>query len=314
MGDVNTNGNGAVAEKASAPDIFEFRDYRAYLAATCRHLKATSRSFSHRRFAEKAGFGSQSYFRMVMNGERDISPAAAAKFAAALKLQKRQTRYFEAMVMYNQARGESEKSRYLEDMIALLPPRHVTGLAKQQLEYLTDSLFVILREMTALPDFQEDVEWIRAGLRRNVKPGEIRHALETLERLGLVVRDKDGKLRHSKTSLKTEQGARDIEILNYHRQILLESRDAIMTAPYDEWDIASKTIPVPKELLPRVGEILHGSLDEITRLVSEGSRDYNEVYQINMQLFPLTMTKQPREFGRGKDDGAADAQGRGKKT
>lgn len=287
----------------SMPDVFEFRDYRAFLAACCKYLKAHSRAFTHRMFAAKAGFGSQSYLRMVMNGERDISQEAIQKFANALKLRKKQTRYFAAMVLYNQAHTEYDKSRYMEEMIAHLPDRNVTGLDKQKLEYLASNLFVTIREMTALPDFQEDIEWIRAGLRCNVKPGDVRHALAVLERLGLVVRGKDGKLRHSRRSLKTEPGMRDIEILNYHRQVLLESRDAIMTAPYDEWDIAAKTIPITKEALPRVQAILHDSLDKITRLVNEGSDRYHEVYQVNMQMFPLTMTKRPREFGYVKDSG-----------
>ncbi len=273
------------------PKIFDFRDYRHYLKAWSHYLKHVKKDFTHRWFAEQAGFGSQSYFRMVVKGERNLSYATIDKFTKALALGKKESRYFASMVLYNQARAEADKTRYLGDMLELCPKSEATGLTRDQLEYLTSPLLVSLREMTALPDFREDIAWICAHLRVKPTPENVRHALKTLERLGLVVRDAQGQLKHSRVSLETNAAASESEILNYHRQRLDESRDAIMTAPADQWDIAAKTIPIPKKLLPRVSEMLHGVLDDITSLINQSGDDYHEVFQINMQLFPLTATK-----------------------
>lgn len=271
--------------------IFAYTDYREFLKNYCARMKETTQYFSHRYFTKLAGLGSESYLRMVIKGERNLSPATISKFAKAMPFSKKEAVYFNVLVLYNQSLTDDEKSRYLEQVLSLRPRSTIAGLTRDQFEYLTNTLFVIIREMAALPDFKDDAVWIAQNLRRKSKPSEVQHALEVLERLKLLLRDQDGKLKHSGLSLDTPCGLPVLEMLNYHRQILMESKDAIMTAPYDEWDVYSHTIPVPKESLGKVSDLLRQCLDEITHVINVGSKNFNEVYQINIQMFPVTKTK-----------------------
>jgi len=270
--------------------IFSFMDYREYIKAVSDHLKMTKSQFSQRYFARLAGFGSPSYLNMVIKGQRKITLPSVFKFAIAFKLNKKETAYFEALVNYNNAHSEREKERYFLQMIALRPRAILQGIEKDQFEYLTHPYYVVLREMVALPNFQEDPQWIAEHLREQVKVSEVKNALLVLERLKLLVRDKRGLLRHSGTSLEGPVNIPSVQILNYHRQMLSASKEALMAAPYDEWDAICKTIPIPKRLLPQVSEILRRSFDEITDLVNQSGADYHEVFQVNTQIFPFTKT------------------------
>lgn len=280
------------ASTATEPvNIFSFMDYRDYLAAMYAHLKATNPKFSDRYFARQAGLGSSSYMRMVIRGKRSLMPSTASKFSRGLKLGRKETKYFETLVLFNQSDSATDRERLLAELLALRPKQRHTGIAHDQLEYVADSLFVIVREMSVLPDFQDDPEWIAGHLCRKVTPSQIRHALEVLERLKFLKRDDKGRLKHTKKALESPPDATSMTYLKYHRQVLSESRDALVTAPYDEWDASSKTVAIAKPLLAQVMELLRKFQDELDDLIQAGPRHYHEVYQINMQLFPVTRTK-----------------------
>jgi uncharacterized protein (TIGR02147 family) len=275
-------------------NLFEYNDYRAYLRAKYDEEKARKKSFSLRNFARVAGFGSSGYLIMVMNGQRNLTPKSVTAFNLAFKHSKKESAYFEHLVLYNQCddRDSERKDRYLEQLLTFRPRHPIGSMTRDQFECFNRSYFVTIREMAALPGFREDVDWIKANLRQRVMSSEVKRALQILERLKLLERGPDGKLRHSNLTLETPLHAESLEILNYHRQTLAEAKYAILSAPYDEHDLASMTIPIPKECLPKVMELMQKCREEILDQIKKSTHDYHEVYQINMQVFPLTKTGQ----------------------
>jgi len=272
----------------SAPDIYSFDDYREYLKVHYDYLKKKNPRFSYRYFSKIAGLGGQSYLRMIMTGQRNLSQKSVAGFAKAFKFGRNEARFFEALVYYTQAASEEERSRYAEILSGLKPKTRVRGIAKDQYEYFTDNIHVVIRELAALPDFQEDVRWISKVLRTHPMSTQVSASLKVLERLGLLVRDQKGRLRHSGKTLKNPPEIPSSEVLNYHRRILTHARDLIMTSPKGEWDLLSITLPMRKQSLSTIMQILKKAVLEIMDHINQGSKQYDEVYQLNMQLFPMT--------------------------
>lgn len=243
--------------------------------------------FSYRYLERLSGL-SRSYFKLILDGKRNLSSRAANQLARALKLRKKELVYFETLVLYNQAQSDDEKDRYFEYLMTLRPSVPIEGMTPDQYEYFSKTYFVEIREMVAMPGFQEDPHWICQNLRRSLKPKEVQHALEVLERLGLVKRTRSGKLKHSDKTIESPLHAESIDIFNYHRQLLNEGKDAITAAPFEEWDVGTITIPMPKKALPRVMKILKKCREEIIDFINQGEQDYHEVFQVNMQMFPVT--------------------------
>lgn len=100
-------------------DIYAFMDYRLYLKKVYDYLKNHKTHFSYRYFAKLAGFGGQSYLRMVMDGERGLTPESITKFIRVFKLNQKESAYFESLVFYNQARSEEERDRYHAQLMSL---------------------------------------------------------------------------------------------------------------------------------------------------------------------------------------------------
>jgi uncharacterized protein (TIGR02147 family) len=79
---------------AAAPDVFRFRDYRAYLRALYAHNKANGYGFSLRAFSKRAGLTSSNYLKLVMDGDRNLTSQAAGRFATACGLSGQAADYF----------------------------------------------------------------------------------------------------------------------------------------------------------------------------------------------------------------------------
>ena len=272
-------------------DLFSYIDYRRYLRDRYAEEKGKNRHFSFRFFARVAGLSSPGFLKMVMDGERNLTPESVNQFTQALKFSKKEAAYFEALVFFNQAKLDRERDLYFERLQALRPPVQLKGLEKDQYEYFTQAHFVVLREMAALPDFKEDPEAIAAQLRPPVKPKDVEHAFGVLLRLNLLKRDGTGKLVHTNASLTTPAEVESVEVYRFHQAMLNEAKRSMLETPPALRDITSLTIPIPKASLPALKERIKNFREEIIDLINKGNADYHEVYQLNIQLFPVTRVK-----------------------
>lgn len=276
------------AVPSESPRVFDYLNYRDFIAVMLAHLKKSRRGFSLRHFSKQAGFGSHSFLRMIIRGERSLSQASVAKLVLIFGLNARESRYFEALVYYNQSDSESEKDRYFNDMVQAKPHVKMKGLQKDQFEYITKSLFVTIREMSALADFQADPDWIASRLIKPATDNQIRYALEILKRLELIAKGPDGQWTHTGKALQTQPRIESLQIFNSHRTILSESRDIILETPPTETEITSMTIPVSEDTLRRIFEIMQLCREQIISAVNQGSKDFHKIFQVNMQVFPVT--------------------------
>lgn len=271
-------------------DLYSYMNYRDFLRDWYAQEKAKKRHFSFRYFARIAGLSSSGFLKMVMDGERNLSASSINQFIRGLKLNRREAAFFEALVLFNQAVNEQERDLYFERLVSLKPPVKLTGLAKDQYEYFSQKHFVIIREMVALPHFQEDPEWIAKRIRPPLKAREVEYAIEVLSRLGLLKRDPEGKLIQADSSLTTPAEVHEVEIYQFHQAMLSEAKEAMLKVLPELRDITSLTIPIPRKSLGMIKEKIKAFREEIIHVINQGEPDYFEVYQLNMQLFPVTRT------------------------
>lgn len=271
-------------------EIYQYTDYRKYLQDAYQELKAKKKSFSFRSFSLVAGCGSPSYLKMVIDGKRNLSLKSLVGFNKALGHAKKEARYFEALVFFNQARGDEERKEFLDRLNALRPKPELSGIEKYQQEYLTRSHFAVIREMIALPDFKEDYEWIAHHLRPAIKPKEAEYAIELLTKLKMIKRDPKGKLVQTEASIGTPPEVHDLDVSQYHHEMLTLAWDSFLKEPQEYRDITAVTVPIPLKMLPVIKRMLYETMRGIIDKINKGPTDYYEVYQINFQCFPMTTT------------------------
>lgn len=270
------------------PDVFAYLDHRAFLAAWFEARKAAEPRFSHRRFAEAAGQKSPSLLQEIIQGRRNLTPLTGPAFARAMALDEAQTAFFLALVEFNQAATDELKAQAWERISAERRFRDARHLEGDAYEYLSKGLLPLVRELAALPGFREDPAWIASVVRPRASEAEVRAALGTLERLGLLVRDEAGLLRPTDASVVTPREVGTLAVHNYHRDMAARSQAAVGTVAPGERHFLGLTVAIPPELMPVLKERLNALQATLLDLCDSSTDLKRRVVQVNLHLFPLS--------------------------
>ena len=272
------------------PDIFEYTDYRMYLADYYTAAKANTKAFSYRYFSRKAGYTSPNFLKLVVEGKRNLSQDSVERFGKALRLTAPERRFFADLVEFCQAETADDRNKAFDKVAASRRFRKARRLERAFFLYLSHWYFVAIRELAASPHFQEDPEWIASQLLPPIKPKEAINALEVLLDLGLLTRDDTGRICRGEASVTTGHTVRSLAITNYHRQMLKRASESLELVHGDLRDISALTVCISPASVPEFKERIHAFRESLLDL---GDRDDNpvSVYQLNIQFFPLTAVR-----------------------
>lgn len=274
-------------------DVFDYLDYRAYLRDFYTDGK-TRRSLSFRAFSRRAKLRSPNYLKMVMDGDRNLTPEMAERFATACGLEGEAASYFGELVAFNQAKTSTERNAAYSRLTGFRRYQKAHKLDVAQAAYHASWYVPAIRELAVRSDFRDDPAWIAKMLVPSITTSEAKSALETLVELGLLVRGKDGKLAQADALVTTGTEMQRVHIANYHR-VMMERASASIDAiaPADR-DISSLTLAVGDNGLRRLKERLQRFRRELLEL-SALEDDPAQVVQLNFQLFPLSRAKEDGE-------------------
>jgi uncharacterized protein (TIGR02147 family) len=271
------------------PEIFEYHDYRKFLADWLAFKKASQSSFSLRRLAKEAGLAS-GYLPMVLGGQRPLSHAAWGKLAPHMGLTPREKGFFENLLQLGTSDSHERRVEALNRMQR--SPRYQKGNPREAevYEYLTHWYYVAIREMAAVDDFQDDPHWIQQRLRYSVSLQEVAVALEFLLKNGYLERGAGGKIKAPEKSLDCSGGIYRVALGKYHRELLQLAAESIDKTPSAEREILCHTVTLGPKAMDEARRIANEAIQKITDL-GKTVEDGEDVYHMEVALFPLTNRK-----------------------
>lgn len=285
--------------EAAKPNILAYQDYRRFLQDWFASKKSGSQKFTHRAFAKDAGFSSSNYLQLVMTGKRNLSVSKAAPVAMAMGLKKFEQHYFETLIKFAQAPSIELRSRFAKELVKIKKSKGDESLPDHLFQLYSEPFLVHLREMVSLPSFEENPEWIASHLNFDVSPDRIKTALDLLEKLGFLQRDAKGKLRQKDTLVQSGNEVLSAALFGYQHTMIQEAQKALETLPGSQRDVSSVTARLSWESLKIVKEKIIRLRNEILELERD-ERAAEDVFQLNLQLFPTTSCKFNSEKNRGE--------------
>ncbi|OGQ98009.1 MAG: hypothetical protein A2284_12650 [Deltaproteobacteria bacterium RIFOXYA12_FULL_61_11] len=267
-------------------NIYEYEDYRRFIAEYYQAQKNKNRSFSYRFLAKKAGIASENYFKLVIDGKRNLTHKNVRKFAKAMNLSEKESIFFENMVFFNQAKSEEERAFYLRNMNLSKNYNYGTLLSKDQYEVLSKWYYVTIRELTYLKDFKDDPKWIANKLDREISSTQVREAIDLLLRTGLLNRDRE-RLIPTVPDFVTEEQAVSDAIVQYHLEMIEKAKRSIKTQTREVRCLNGLTVAVNKEDVPKIKEKITEFRDTINKFLTR-QKSFDAVYQLNLHFFKLT--------------------------
>lgn len=278
------------AARAARPDVFAYLDYRAYLRDTYATRKAEARGFSFRAFSQRAGLGSPNHLKRVIDGERGLNPAMAARYAAALGLDAEETPAFLDLVAFGEASTDAERNSAFERMQASRGYRKAQRLVLAHAAYHSTWYLPAIREMVAVKGFKPEPAWIARHLLPPISATDAAKAIDVLLEIGLLRRTEAGGLEAVDAVVTTGPETRGLHFRNYHRALLERAAAAMEHVPAPQRDLSALTFTADDATLLEVKHRIQAFRRELIALLSEshGTR----VVQLNLQLFPLSIAEE----------------------
>lgn len=277
----------------AAPDIFTYLDYRAFLKDWFASRKAANPRFSHRAFALRARQSSPSLLLHVIDGKRNLTASTTTAFIRAMNLGAEEASFFAALVELDQAEDQATRTRAWERVRATRRFREARRLDGDAVEYLSRWYYPAIREMAACAPLPDDSSWIAGRLRPKISAAQAREAVGVLLGLGLLRRAEDGRLHPTDASVVTPHEVAGMAAMSYHNEMIDRARDALATVPAARRHYCAVTVALPAGLMPRFKQELDELQVRLLDLCDSAELAHDAVYQVNLQLFPLSTDLAP---------------------
>lgn len=273
---------------------YVYDNYRVFIKDALALKKERNLSYSNRGFAKKAAI-SPSFLSLILDGSRNLSPEMISKIAFALELNQEEKHFFHDLVLFNQSKLTEEKNFHFQNMSKHKRFKEVKVLEKRQFEYFSKWYHSAIRELVTFENFKNDPEWISNTLIPKISSKQAAESFDLLIQLGLIEKNTQGKWVQTNAVITSGEGFRSLAIRNYHIEMLHSASRSIDHIDRSERDLTSLTFTLDNEQFKWVKKEITEFRKMIISKLVEKKQTPKKVYQLGLQLFPLTQQEPPEE-------------------
>lgn len=273
--------------------VTNYTDYRAFLKDLIEERKSQGLPCSNRWFAMKMEINSTSWLTSILNGQKGLSKVTANKLSTILKHSTSETRFFETLVAFNQARTLKERNRYYQELCSIQKLRNVSVLSSDQYEYYSNWYNSAIRSLIGMFRFrstEEDFSRIASMVSPAITIVQARKSIALLEKLGLIKINNKGILEPVNTAITSGENINSLAVANFQQETMRLAQEALDRHPRDERYIGTVTVGVSSKVFDKIKQLLVDTNNIIAELANTDD-DAERVYQINLQAFPLSIKK-----------------------
>ncbi len=264
--------------------IVEYSDFRQYMLDYYEERKRRS-VFSWREFSKIAGFTSSSYMKVVCDGKSKLSRIGVERTGAAMGLVGFEMEYFRAMVEFGQAATEEKKKAAYENMLAIAKVHKVRVLEGDLFEFYDSWQNPVVRELAPLMPGATPGE-IAKKCYPEMTAAEVQQSLNFLTKAGLLKKAGDSAFVQAETSITGTPDATRLALRGMHRQMSKLATPAL-DLPVEQRNFSGVTMGVSRESYERIVKVLDECRRQIIAIAAD-DKNIDQVYRLNLQLFPLT--------------------------
>jgi len=270
-------------------DVFEYMGYRQYIADFYAERKVKS-AFTWREFARMAGFSSSVHLKYVSEGRFNLGEDAAERVAKAMGLSGNRLEYFRAMVELDHAKTDAEKKAAYGKMISIAEAHKAKVLEGDSFRFFSDWKNPVIRELAPAMPGAKPLALVHA-CREKITAAEVSETLNFLVKAGLLQKDDAGNYAQTEKSVTTgPMEVTPVAVRGMHRQMGEFALNAIEGVPQNERHFSGITLGVTHEAYDEIVQVIAECRKKVIAIATKDPA-IDEVYRLNMQLFPLTNIK-----------------------
>lgn len=294
----NIKPNHSRPEVLEIPHLSDYLDYRKYLANYYEYRRKLSeqdiRQYNYGVFSASANIKSPNYLKMIIEGKRNLSQDMIYKFAKALNFNKEQTEEFRLLVLFSQASDPSERNIQLKELneYRVRTKLKAGEIDKKMWEKAPSWISWILYAMIDQDGVKFQPDRLRHFLRGMASQDEISEALNSLLASGQIVQDEVTKEFNKAPNILNES-SNEIPVALVRKlqaELMYLGMESLFRDSPADREFGSLTLALTKtefeELKFQLRKFRKQTQKDnsVRRMTSKGE----QVYQMNLQLFPVT--------------------------
>ncbi|MBY0315378.1 MAG: TIGR02147 family protein [Bdellovibrionales bacterium] len=301
-------------EKPSLSAYTDFREYLKDYFSYRRHLTSKDlRPYSYSDFSAAADIKSPNYLKMIIEGQRNLSPDMAKKFARALKLDKNETTEFEVLVLYGQEKDPLNRNKFVKKLSEIRSANALDqgSIDESTWEKVPSWLSWVLYAMIDQEGIVFDPAVLKKHLRNATNEKQIQIALDKLVQGNDVTID-DNKVAHRSSKMISNADKISPELIRkLQSELIYLGLESLYRDDPKEREISGFTLAMTAEEYSWVRHELRKVRKEIQAklMMAREKQPGKKVYQMNIQLFPLTRETE----AQGGLEKSSESQGTGEK-
>ena len=265
-------------------DIFQFTNFRKYLDEYQAARVLTDPDFTRAGACVLLGLPkTRSYYNDIVKGKK-LSSRMIPKFVEVLGLNKKEAKYFEAMVNMDQAKTATERNAFFEELLKQHPDSHRI-LNEDAYEYYNHWYNSVLFTALEVVDVSDDLEPVQKLIFPKVSVGTLKRSLELLERLGFVRKNEDGFWKSCRDSVSSGAYNNSDLVRQYQLQCFELSKQALLASDESSSDMGTFTFSVSDDAFKAIAKEIQGLKAKVRKIIMQDKKKATGVHQLNIHLF-----------------------------
>lgn len=266
------------------PDLFQYLEYRAFLADYVEWKLEANPHFSRRAFSQKY-FGSTGILYSLIQGQRDMGPKLRLRCAAALDMGDKENQYFDLLVQHNQARSDLERN-FLFDKLSRFRNSKPWVVRENQHKYYAKWYYAVVFNYLGLDHKKARPVDIAKDIHPPLSVDQVQEAIDLLLELELIRKSEQGYAQ-TKNHLVSGEAFRGDVALNYLRQIQEMSSETAKENFRLFKAINTQVMTVSDASLKRIKEKALEFQEAVQEIVGK-DKDTDKVCTLLLQIIPNT--------------------------
>ncbi len=283
------------AAGTGAPALGTYTDFRQFLNDVYLHRRKTEstglRQYSYSAFSAAADIKSPNYLKLIIEGRRNLSDDMIQRFAKALRLHKSEAEEFRALVHYGQATEPIQRNHYLKELADLRARRaFASGEINQEAwDKVPGWIGWVLYAMSEQYGVSFDPDELYRLVRAKTSPEDIRGELKRLMDHG-DLKTEDGQVVKGRDLIESPQELPVEMIRKLQAELIYLGIESLFKDSPKEREFGALTMAMTQQEFEQVRFELRQLRKRIQKdlMVKRQSSKGDRVYQINIQLFPVT--------------------------
>jgi uncharacterized protein (TIGR02147 family) len=268
-----------------APNVFDYLNYHLFLKDFYDLRKARNAFFSYRYLGKLLSLDA-GFLVKVMQGKLALPEKCLPPLIKACAFQGREADYLSELILYGRAKSIKDIKFHFENMIAL------RGMDSRKVELGQYAFYQkwyhsAIHCLLMFHEFSGDFKALAAKLSPAISVKDAKESVQLLMELGFLEKSAQGVYRVTDVRLTSGEKWQSAAIRNFQEECWNLAGESWTRHPKEVRDLSTVTITVCSRQLEEIRQRIKELRQSLLHMGAEGGEP-DSVYQMNIQLFPLT--------------------------